>query len=286
LTFDFCLAYHQTMSNFDNSQPSAEIFQIDALTVRLYDRADELTADAARRTQRYLQNLLMQQDTATVILATGNSQIEFLSNLVSLGGIDWSRLVFFHLDEYLGIDANHPASFRRYLRERVENKVNPAAFHYINGDTLQPLAECDRYTKLLLSQPIDLCCLGLGGNGHLAFNEPSVTDFHDSHYIKLVKLELSTRQQQVNQGYFTNISTVPQYAFTLTIPAICLARKIFCFALGKHKAIAVQQMLEKSISPNIPASILRERSHATLFLDADSASLLSKSKVKNCTGGF
>jgi glucosamine-6-phosphate deaminase len=269
------------MSNSQNPQTnaSAKIFPVDALTVRLYDRADELATDAARITQRYLQNLLTQQATATVILATGNSQIEFLSNLVSLGGINWSRIIFFHLDEYLGIDANHPASFRCYLRERVEKKVNPAAFHYIEGDTVQPLTECDRYTKLLLSQPIDLCCLGLGGNGHLAFNEPSVANCHDSHYIKLVKLELSTRQQQVNQGYFTDISAVPQYAFTLTIPAICLARKIFCFAPGKHKARAVQQMLETAISPDIPASILR-RSPATLFLDADSASLLSKSKIK------
>jgi len=274
LTFDFCLAYHQTMPNFDNSQTPAKIFPVDALTVRLYDRADELTTDAARITQCYLQNLLTQQATATVILATGNSQIEFLSTLISLGGIDWSRIVFFHLDEYLGIDANHPASFRHYLRERVEKKVNPAAFHYIKGDTLQPLAECDRYTKLLLSQPIDLCCLGLGGNGHLAFNEPSVANFHDSHYIKLVKLELPTRQQQVNQGYFTDISAVPQYAFTLTIPTICLARKIFCFAPGKHKATAVKQILATAVAPDIPASIMRTQAQATLFIDADAASLL------------
>jgi glucosamine-6-phosphate deaminase len=259
--------------NFQTDTP-AKIFPVDALTVRLYDRAEELSVDAARITQRYLQNLLAQQATATVILATGNSQIEFLSNLVSLGEIDWSRIVFFHLDEYLGIDANHPASFRRYLRERVEDQVNPAAFHYIDGDPVQPLAECDRYTKLLLSQPIDLCCLGLGGNGHLAFNEPSVADFHDPHYIKLVKLELSTRQQQVKQSYFTDISAVPQYAFTLTIPAICLAKKIFCFASGKHKATAVKQILQGSISADYPASVLRTQAQATLFLDADSASLL------------
>lgn len=268
-------------AQFPQHPNPANIFPVDALTVRLYDRADELTADAAKITQCYLQNLLMHQDTATVILATGNSQIEFLSKLVSFGELDWSRIIFFHLDEYLGIDANHPASFRRYLRERVEQKVNSAAFHYIDGNTLQPLAECDRYTKLLLSQPIDLCCLGLGGNGHLAFNEPSVTNFQDPYYIKLVKLELSTRQQQVNQGYFTELSAVPQYAFTLTIPAICLAKQIFCFALGKHKSVAVQQMLEKAISPDIPASVLREQLQGTFFLDADSASLLRKSKVKN-----
>jgi len=259
----------------------AKIFSVDALTVRLYDRADELTTDAAKITQRYLQNRLARQDTATVILATGNSQIEFLATLVNLGEIDWSRIVFFHLDEYLGIDANHPASFRRYLCERVEKQVNSAAFNYIEGDTVQPLVECDRYTKLLLSQPIDLCCLGLGGNGHLAFNEPSVADFQDPHYMKLVKLELPTRQQQVNQGYFTEIEAVPQYAFTLTIPAICLAKKIFCFALGKHKATAVRQTLEGTIATSCPATILRNQAQATLFIDADSASLLSQSKAKS-----
>lgn len=245
----------------------AQTFSVDALTVRLYDRTDELTTDAAKIAQRYLQNLLARQDTATVILATGNSQIEFLATLVNLSGIDWSRIIFFHLDEYLGIDANHPASFRRYLCERVEKKVNPAAFHYIEGDTLQPLAECDRYTKLLLSQPIDLCCLGVGGNGHLAFNEPSVADFQDPYYIKLVKLESSTLQQQVDRGYFADLEAVPQYAFTLTIPAICLANKILCLAPGKHKALAVQQMLEGSISADCPASILRTQAQATLFIE-------------------
>jgi glucosamine-6-phosphate deaminase len=261
-----------------NIQTLAKIFLVDALTIRSYDRADELAADAAKITQSYLQYLLARQDTATVVLATGNSQIKFLANLIRLGGIDWSRIVFFHLDEYLGIDANHPASFRRYLHEQVEEKVNPAAFHYIEGDTMQPLAECDRYTKLLLSQPIDLCCLGLGGNGHLAFNEPPVADFHDPQYIKLVKLEFSTRQQQVNQGYFTEISDVPKYAFTLTIPAICLAKQIFCFAPGKHKSTAVQQMLKGAIAPSCPATILRTQAQATLFLDADSAKLLEEVK--------
>lgn len=252
--------------------PPAKTFGVDALAVRLYDQEAELTQDAAKIAQKYLQHLLTQQSTAAVILATGNSQIKFLEALIGLGGIDWSRIVLFHLDEYLGIDANHPASFRRYLRERVEQRVNPAMFHYIEGDALQPLDECSRYTRLLLAQPIDLCCLGIGENGHLAFNEPSVASFADPYQIKIVKLELATRQQQVSEGHFPVLEAVPQYAFTLTIPMLCSARKILCLAPEKRKALAVKQMLRGSMS--YPASVLRTQAQATLFLDADSASLL------------
>lgn len=260
-------------SNTSQLHVPAKSFEVDALAVRLYSQEAELTGEAAKMAQHYLQNLLTQQSTATVILATGNSQIKFLEALITLGGVDWSRVILFHLDEYLGIDADHSASFRRYLRERVERQVNPAVFHYIEGDTMQPLAECQRYTQLLLAQPIDLCCLGLGENGHLAFNEPLVAAFDDPHYVKLVKLESATRQQQVHQGHFPILEAVPQYAFTLTIPMLCLAKKILCLALGEHKALAVKEMLQGPIFPGCPASILRTQ-EATLFLDADSASLL------------
>ena len=258
---------------FGASEP-VKTFVVNALTVRRYEREAELAEDAAKIAQQYLQNLLAQQSTATVILATGNSQVKFLEALVSLKGIDWSRVTLFHLDEYLGIDAEHPASFRRYLHSRVETWIKPAAFHYIEGDTMQPLAQCERYTQLLLGQPIDLCCLGVGENGHLAFNEPSVADFNDPHYIRLVKLELTTRQQQLRQGYFSSLAAVPQYTFTLTIPSICLARKILCLAPQKHKALAVREMLNLQISSSKPPSVLRRLAQATLCVDAESASLL------------
>jgi glucosamine-6-phosphate deaminase len=261
-------------SNTSQLHAAAKTFQVDALAVRLYNRESELIDDAAKSAQNYLQNLLTRQTTAAVILATGNSQIKFLEALIALGGVDWSRLAFFHLDEYLGIDADHPASFRRYLRERVEQRVKPAVFHYIEGDAMQPMAECERYTQMLLAQPIDLCCLGLGENGHLAFNEPSVADFDDPHSVKLVKLEVATRQQQVRQGHFPILESVPQYAFTLTIPMLCSARKILCLAPEKRKALAVKEMLNRPICAGYPASVLRAQAQATLFLDTDSASLL------------
>ncbi|AFY45137.1 glucosamine-6-phosphate deaminase [Nostoc sp. PCC 7107] len=249
-------------------------FRVDDLSVQIYNSEAEMAIDVAQIVRKYLEYVLKKQETAAVLLATGNSQLKFLDALIKLGGVDWRKITLFHLDEYLGITADHPASFRHYLRERVENKLNPQQFHYIEGDTLEPVAECDRYTQLLQTQPIDLCCLGIGENGHLAFNDPAVANFQDPYSVKLVKLDKVNRQQQVNTGHFPNIDSVPQYAFTVTLPLICSAKKIICLAPEKRKAQVVKQMLQQTISRNCPASILRHQSQATLFLDTDSASLL------------
>lgn len=254
---------------------ATNFFHVDHLSVQVYKSEADMAFDVAAIVSNYLQSVLEQQQTAAVLLATGNSQLKFLDALIALGGVDWSKITLFHLDEYLGITADHPASFRRYLRERVEQRVMPQQFHYIEGDTLEPLGECDRYTKLLQAQPIDLCCLGVGENGHLAFNDPSVANFHDPYSIKLVKLDPHNRQQQVNTGQFPDIDSVPGYAFTLTLPLICSARKILCLAPTQRKAQIVKKMLQGSISVDCPASILRQQPQATLFLDSDSASLLN-----------
>ena len=268
---------HNTYTTSQSSSPT-KTFHVDALAVNVYNSSAELAQDAAVVTQHYLQKIIVQQGTAAVLLATGNSQIRFLEALIALGSVNWSRVILFHLDEYLGIDADHVASFRRYLRERVEQQVNPFQFHYIEGDTNQPLAECDRYTKLLQAQPIDLCCLGLGENGHLAFNEPSVADFNDPERVKLVKLDESTRIAQVEKGDFPQLEAAPPYAFTLTIPMICSAKKILCLAPEAHKASAVSKMLQGRIGTDCPASVLRTQDQATLFLDANSAHLLQNNR--------
>ncbi|KST65384.1 glucosamine-6-phosphate deaminase [Mastigocoleus testarum] len=251
-----------------------KLFRINELNVRVYNSDTELAKDAAQVVQKTLDSTLKVRETARVIFATGNSQLKFLNALTSLNNIDWSRITCFHLDEYLGINAEHSSSFRCYLREKLEKKVKPQKFHYIEGDTLEPLKECDRYTQLLHSQPIDLCLLGVGANGHLAFNEPSVADFQDSYMVKLVKLDTVNHQQQVTQGHFPNLESVPKYAFTLTIPTICSAKKILCLAPGQHKAEVVKQMLFGEITKKFPASILRQKPQATLFLDGDSATSL------------
>ena len=249
-------------------------FTADQLAVRVYNSQPDLARDAARMAYEYLADVLAKNGRAAVILATGNSQIQFLEALIALGGIDWSKVTLFHMDEYLGIDAGHKASFRRYMRERVQSRVRPGKFHYLEGDALLPFDECDRYSGLLRAQPIDLCCLGVGENGHLAFNDPPVANFNDRHAVTVAKLDLACRQQQVNEGHFPNLDAVPQYALTLTIPTLCSAKKMICISPEKRKARAIKEALQGPISPACPASILRRQAHATLLLDQDSASLL------------
>ena len=254
-------------------QPKAvKSFQVDALSVRVYASRGELSSAAAQEVNAYLRDRLAGQPAVAAILATGNSQLEFLKRLVALGNIDWSRVTLFHMDEYLGISADHKASFRRYMRERVESLVHPRALHYLEGDAPEPIAECDRYTELLRAQAIDLCCLGIGENGHLAFNDPPVVNFEDKRLVKIVELDTACKLQQVGEGHFPDPESVPAYALTLTIPALCSARKMVCLAPEKRKASAVKNALRGPVTTACPASVLRRQSHATLLLDQDSAS--------------
>lgn len=249
-------------------------FHADSLSVRVFDTEAHLAADAARHAQACIQNVLGKKKAAAVILATGNSQLQFLESLVALGGVDWSLVTLFHMDEYLGLDDQHPASFRRYMRERVERVVKPRHFHYLAGDAMQPLSECARYAQLLNAQPIDLCCLGIGENGHIAFNDPPVADFADPYKVKLVKLDEACRLQQVGEGHFPNLEAVPQYAFTLTIPMLCSAERMLCIVPERRKARAVRDSLKGPVETACPGSFLRTQPHCTLFLDAESAGLL------------
>jgi glucosamine-6-phosphate deaminase len=246
-------------------------FRVDDLQVRTYGSEIEMAWDAGKIAREYLVECLQQRDKIALLLATGKSQLQFLNNLISLGGIDWSRVIIFHLDEYLGINPENPASFRYYLTENVEKRVLAQQFEYIEGNALEPIVECERYGKLLTNQPIDLCLLGVGENGHLAFNDPDVANFGDLAPVKLVKLDEINRQQQVKTGYFANLESVPQYAFTVTIPMICKAKKIMCLAPQTRKAKIVKELLYGDISPKCPASILRHQPQASLFLDLNSA---------------
>lgn len=253
---------------------AARSFKIDALSVQVFDTLDDLARDAADEVNEYLRETLRQKGSAAVILATGNSQIQFLKRLVALEGVDWSKITLFHMDEYLGIDPNHKASFRKYMRERVQTLVKPKAFHFLEGDTDLPLDECERYEGLLKAQAIDLCCLGVGENGHLAFNDPPVARFEEKHLVKLVKLDDACKMQQVKEGHFPSLEEVPPYAFTLTIPALCSARKMVCIAPEKRKAEAIRNALTGPITTECPASFLRKQKHCTLLLDHDSVGAL------------
>lgn len=264
------------ISSFDlNTAPLPQTsFKVEQLTVEVYGSSEQLAIAAAMAADQSLQRAIAASNRAAAILATGNSQIQFLEALTAIQGVDWSKVTLFHLDEYLGISSDHPASFRRYLTEKAEQKLYPLRFHYLQGDAELPIEECQRYTQLLAAQTLDLCCLGVGANGHLAFNEPSVANFTDPYWVKLVKLDSTNRHQQVEQGHFSSIDAVPQYAFTLTLPVITSVSKIMCLAPGENKAAVVKTMLEEAISSNCPASILKSKSQATLYLDQDSASLI------------
>ncbi|MEA5532398.1 glucosamine-6-phosphate deaminase [Crocosphaera sp. XPORK-15E] len=253
---------------------SHQLLMVDSLNTQIYETEEDLSIGAAKIGQEYLENILQNKSEATILLATGNSQLKFLDKLIASQKIDWSRINLFHLDEYLGIDGKDAASFRFYLHERVEKRINPKAFHYLIGDTLEPLDECDRYTELLKKHPIDLCCLGVGVNGHLAFNEPQVANFNDPRWVKIVRLDQQTRWVQVHQGHFQDFERVPKYAVTVTIPTILSAQKIICLATGENKAEIIKEILQGGISKHCPASVLRQHSDATLFLDKESAALL------------
>ena len=256
--------------------PAIQSFKVDALTVRIYASQADMAADSADEARRHLKAVLSEAPGKPVsaVLATGNSQLNFIEACVALKDFPWSKMNCFHMDEYLGISADHSASFRRYMRERVERRVAPLAFNYVEGDAMEPLAECERYEALLKAQPIALCCLGIGENGHLAFNDPPVANFDDPRWVKIVKLDIPCRMQQVGEGHFPNVDAVPQYALTLTIPALCAAGKMLCIVPEKRKAQAVKAALTGPIGTQCPGSYLRRQPQALLLLDNESASLL------------
>lgn len=249
-------------------------FVVDHLPVSVFPDQPSMAKAVTEEVHAYLVDLLGKQDEVRAILATGNSQIEFLKALAAKGGIDWSRVVLFHMDEYLGLPADHPASFRLYMKERVENRVKPKAFHYLEGDALEPVRECERYEALLSEKPIDLCCMGVGENGHIAFNDPPVANFSDMRLVKIVQLDNACKKQQVDEGHFPDMDAVPKYALTLTIPALVSARKVICVAPETRKSKAIAAALDNPISTDCPASWLRNVPTARLFLDEDSAALL------------
>lgn len=245
----------------------------DQLPVEIYATNADLGLAAAEQAVQALRAAIAARGAASVILATGNSQLSLFAGLRA-AGLDWSKITVFHMDEYIGITDRHPASFPRFLREKILDQVRPGAFHPVAGDATSLEQECARYADLLRRFPADLCCLGYGENGHLAFNDPPYAEFADPVWVKVIRLAEASRRQQVGEGHFPTLADVPTHAITLTIPALLAARRMLCIVPEKRKAVAVKTALTGPISENCPGSILRTAPHATLYLDAESASLL------------
>jgi glucosamine-6-phosphate deaminase len=249
-------------------------FKVDDLDVRVFDDVQHMAQEAAADAATVLREAIAERGAANVMLATGNSQLVFLSELVTFTDVDWSRVTAFHMDEYVGLAPSHSASFQHYMRERVASILPLREFHYLTGDTGDAQAEAGRYADLLRAHPLDLCCCGIGENGHLAFNDPPVADFADPLDVRIVPLEPASRRQQVAEGHFATIEEVPAGAITVTIPALLRARRVLAIVPEARKATPVRDALQGPISTACPASYLRRQPHATLYLDADSASLL------------
>lgn len=234
-----------------------------------------LGAAAAAEAVAVLREALDRQASATLVVATGTSQLETLAGLVADPGLEWGRVRIFHLDEYVGIPADHPASFRRYLRERFVDRLPepPRAFHWIAGDGDEPEAECCRLGAAVPGEPFDLLLAGIGENGHLAFNDPPA-DFDAACPYLVVPLDEACRRQQVGEGWFATLADVPRRAISMSIPRILRSRTIVCSVPDGRKAAAVHGAVEGPVSPAVPASILRTHPDCRLHLDRAAAALL------------
>jgi glucosamine-6-phosphate deaminase len=251
-------------------------FRVDALEVVVADDANELARLASDAAAIAIREAIRARGQANVMLATGNSQLQFLDRLATddAASVDWAQVVAFHMDEYVGIAPDHPASFRRYMQLRVASRLPLAAFHYLEGEAPDPVREAARYASLLAQHPLDVCCLGIGENGHLAFNDPPFADFADPAVVKVVELDERSRHQQVGEGHFATLPDVPRRAITVTIPALLRARRVLAVVPEARKAEPVRAALTGPVDPACPASILRRQDHATLFLDHESAGLI------------
>jgi len=244
------------------------------MKLTIYPDKIKMGDEAARCASEQLQQAILSRGEANLILATGASQFEMLQSLV-MREVNWSKVNVFHLDEYIGLPITHPASFRKYLMERFEQKLpGLRKFNYVNGET-DPGAECQRLGKLISSKPIDVACIGIGENGHLAFNDPPA-DFETDEPFLIVNLDEACRKQQVGEGWFASLAEVPRQAISMSIMQIMKSKAIICTVPDARKAEAVKNTVEGPVTNRVPASILQMHPHCGLFLDEPAAGKLNK----------
>lgn len=244
------------------------------MNIWIFENAHELGQAAGSAAAQLIRDAIKKHGSANIILATGTSQFEALNQLISEKDIDWNKVIMFHLDEYIGLPVTHPASFRKYLQERFLSKVPELkATYLINGET-NAEAECERLNNLINKHPIDLALVGIGENGHLAFNDPPA-DFETGQPYIIVELDEACRNQQFGEGWFASIEEVPRRAISMSVKQILKSKNIICSVPGWRKAIAVKNSVEQPVSNLFPASILQLHENCTCYLDKDSSALLS-----------
>ena len=250
------------------------------MNVEVYPTARIAGHAAAESVAAALRTLGAERTVIGVIFATGASQLETLHALISMPDLPWDKIHGFHMDEYTGIDANHPASFRHYLRENLTSRASMAAFHEMNGDD-SDLGKVQReYMEALRAADPQLCLMGIGENGHIAFNDPHEADFEDPEPMKIVTLDRACREQQVAEGWFPSFDRVPERALTLTIPTLLRIPRLFVSVPGRRKAAIMRRALRDPISAQCTATILRTHPDATIYLDEESASELDGRAVQ------
>lgn len=249
-------------------------FQTDFLHTKIFDTRKNMGNAAGQDIAKTIRTLLSKKDEINMIFAAAPSQNETLEALTNEDGIDWSRINAFHMDEYIGLSESAPQRFGNYLKEHIFSKVGFKSVNYINGSAEDIEEECIRYTSLLSTHPIDIVCLGIGENAHIAFNDPGVADFCDKLVIKSVELDEICRNQQVNDGCFDTIEAVPTHALSLTIPTLISADYMFCSVPASTKAQAAYKTINNAITEDVPATIMRTHKNATMYLDSESGKLL------------
>lgn len=243
---------------------------VDQLPVSVFRTNEAMGAAAAAEAAGILRAAVAERGVANVIVATGNSQLTFLAALRATPDVPWDRINVFHMDEYVDLPAGHSASFPAFLHRHLVDEVQPRAFYPVpaSGDVE---AGCREYERLLREHPADLCVMGIGENGHIAFNDPPYADFDDPVWAKVVRLDDRSRRQQVGEGHFASLDEVPTHAVTLTIPALLAATRVLVLVPEQRKAWAVERSLRGPVTEDCPGSILRSTAHAHLYLDADAA---------------
>lgn len=246
----------------------------DKLTVKIYETRALMGKAAGEAAAEKIRALLERKEEVHIIFAAAPSQNEMLETLVAAEGIDWGRVRAFHMDEYIGLPKEAPQGFGNFLKEHIFGKLPFRSVEYINGQAEDMEDECRRYAELLKKYPTDLVLLGIGENGHIAFNDPHVAYFDDAKVVKAVELDEVCRRQQVNDGCFQSLAEVPKYALTLTIPTLVKAESLICTVPAKTKANAVKNTVLGAIATECPASIMRLHDDAVMFCDSDSGSKL------------